>query len=129
MQTYGKNWIISPKNSTPRRSEAFINFFSFKSRDSGRINKYSLFGLSEPDNRQEEPFNWNECQKRYGKHAENIRRGLPLKFANDAEMEEFLLTELPKLTLLESYPIYEHFIEKLSSPHREIKMEYGIIFK
>jgi hypothetical protein len=63
--------------------------------------------------------------KKYGKHAEHLRKGLPLEFANDAELDQFLTTELPKLTLLESYPIYEHFIEKLTSPLRKITIKYG----
>lgn len=93
------------------------------SRNSGRINKYSLFGLDSFNSRPS-PMNVDEIMKKFGKNADLLKKGEPLEFANDAELDQFLKAVLPQLTLLDSFAIYEHFIEKLSSPFRKITLFY-----
>ena len=70
-------------------------------------------------------MNVDEIMKKFGKNADLLKKGEPLEFANDAELDQFLKAVLPQLTLLDSFAIYEHFIEKLSSPFRKITLFYG----
>ena len=104
-------------------NEERLELCKLMSRSAGRLNKYSLYGIDAT--LRENTHNFNIDFKKYGKHADNLKNGLPLEFANEAEEDQFLTTELPKLTLAESFAVYEHFAEKLTSPWRKIKFFYG----
>jgi hypothetical protein len=67
----------------------------------------------------------DELMRKFGKNADLLRKGQSLEFGNDAELDQFLTAVLPQLTLLDSFAIYDHFIEKLSSPFRKIILFYG----
>jgi len=92
------------------------------SRTAGRLNTYSMFGI---DYTLLENTNTRIDFKKYGKHAENMSKYLPLEFENDAEENQFAINEISKLPIGVSYMVYEHFSQRFSSPWRKCHFYYN----